>query len=567
MHRIYERHLHPSVYQKFNKTRKLKEEGVNPGEFRKRGGLDEKTYEALIQRWKRQKQLIDDREEKIISKYGSLKAAPLSAGPCKKIDPVIGTKNALVLLTEFKDKKHTYQPDDMEKFLFSKGSRGLRDYYLEASWNQLDITGKVSNRWYTTYNNCSDYIDEAVEISYPYARMLVKETVLKAKNSGDIDFAQFAVEGKIELLIVVFAGKGLDTTLSMDYIRPHQGKLSEPIEVQDGIVAERYCLVPELDNVGCYCHEVGHLLGLPDFYNMKSPVVGGWCVMSIGDHIDEGKTPTHPSAWCKVHLGWTVPKQIDKPPEIHDIPAVQDKDGVIYKIEVHGSGGREYYLLENRQQKGFDEKLPGNGLLIWHVNENRCAINPPNNDFNNLFLTLIQSDGGDELQKDITSLLKEKGYDAMMKEFTGDDGDPYPGITSNRNFDSKSNPRSVSKKGTDSLARVTGISDSTDVMRAHMGVDQSKIVEVDKVSEASQLSEIEADKIRDVVEKRALMALQNFITLMTAETDEKPYDKGYEAAKQDIIQNLKDNHALDTYITGYRVGYREGYQKASKERK
>lgn len=564
MHCIYERHLHPSVYQKFDKTRKLKEEGVNPVEFRKRGGLDEKTYESLIQRWESQKQLIEDRKQRIISKYGSLKAAPLSAGPCKKIDPVIGTKKALILLTEFKDKKHTYQPLEMEKFLFSKGSKGLRDYYLEASWNQLDITGKVSNRWYTTFNNRSDYIDEAVEINYPYARMLVKETVLKAKNSGDIDFTPYAVDGKIELLIVVFAGKGLDTTLSMDYIRPHQGKLQEPIEVQDGIVADRYCLVPELDNVGCYCHEVGHLLGLPDFYHMKSPVIGGWCVMSIGDHIDEGKTPAHPSAWCKVHLGWKEPKQIKKPPEIHDIPAVQDEDGNIYKIEVHGSGGREYYLLENRQQKGFDEKLPGSGLLIWHVNENRCAIKPPNSDFNNLFLTLIQSDGGDELQKDITRLLKEKGYDAMMKEFTGDDGDPYPGITSNRNFNSKSNPRSISKKGTDSLVRVTSISDSADVMKAHIGVEQSKIGEV---SEVSQHDEIGVVKIREATEKRALMALQNFMTLMTTEKDETPYDKGYEASKQDIIQNLKEEHALNTYIKGFKVGYREGYQKASKERK
>ena len=49
---VWERHLHPSVYQKFEKTRELKEKGVSPDKFLELGGLDDKTYEALRDRWK-----------------------------------------------------------------------------------------------------------------------------------------------------------------------------------------------------------------------------------------------------------------------------------------------------------------------------------------------------------------------------------------------------------------------------------------------------------------------------------------------------------------------------------
>lgn len=498
------------------------EKGINPKEFRAKGGLDKKTYDGLKGRW--------NRRQGIISKYGSLKAAPISTGPCKKIDPVVGNKNALVLLTEFKDKKHTHLPEDLEKKLFTKGSRSLRDYYLEASWNQLDITGKVSNQWYSADGNIMDYSDEAVHIKYPYARKLVKETVLNAKKSG-FDFSPFAVDGKIELLMVIHAGKGQNTALKIEYIRPHQGWVEEPIEVQDGIVIDRYILAPELpiEDIGCYCHEVGHLIGLPDFYNMKSPVVGGWCLMGVGDHIDDGKTPAHPSAWCKVHLGWREPVIIEKPPDVYDIPAVSDVDGSIYKIDVHDSGGKEYFLLENRQQKGFDEKLPGSGLLIWHVDENRCVLNPPNSDFNHLFLTLVQSDGGDELQRDVNQLMKEMEFETLKKEITGNDGDPYPGITSNRNFDMKSNPRSISRKGTDSHVRVTSISDSSDVMRAEIGVQPpSGVNKLDTKKPASQ-TESNTDKI-------ARHVLQNYMELMTTQKEGTPYIDGYEAGKLDRIE-------------------------------
>jgi hypothetical protein len=36
--------------------------------------------------------------------------------------------------------------------------------------------------------------------------------------------------------------------------------------------------------------------------------------------------------------------------------------------------GSEYLLLENRRKKGFDQELPGEGLLIWRVVNNKPIL-------------------------------------------------------------------------------------------------------------------------------------------------------------------------------------------------
>lgn len=549
--RIQNRHLHPSIYQKYIKTKDLIKKGVDPEEYRDKGGIDLKTFEALRQRRQDQELLLENSKERFKSQYGSISSTPISVGPCKKIDPVIGTKNALVLLTEFKDKKHTIEPQFFEKLLFSKGSnKSMRDYYLEASWKQLEITGKVINPWFTADGVRADYVDEVpVNKNYPKAQRLVKETILQAKEAG-VDFTPFSKDGKIELLIMVFADMGLDREHNIKYIRPHQGRLTDPIEVQKDIWADRYCLISELpkDDLGVFCHEVGHLLGLPDMYKEGySPIVGQWCLMGIGDHIDDGKTPAHPSAWCKTYLGWKKPEIIDKPPEIHEIPAVADDDGTIYKIEVEGSGGKEYFLMENRQRKGFDSKLPGSGLLIWHINEDRCVYQPPNSDPEHFFLTLIQSDGKNELLKDMTSLNKELGEEEATKLISGDEGDAYPGETLNRSFDEKSIPNSDSYDGKKSLVSITSISDSQDKMQAHMGLQHQYDIAVSSKPTISQINP-------------SVKMIQSFMTMMASDKEKSPVDDGYEDGINDVTENLKEKNGLNSYVEGYRKGYLWGFK-------
>jgi len=207
----------------------------------------------MRQRWKLQQQEIEAHTQEVRAQYGSLKDAPQSLGPFKTINPVIGNKNALVLLTEFNDLKHIHEPAEFQETLFSKGKNSLRDYYLEASWNKLDINGKTSEQWFKVSGNVTDYVDDAVYIKYPRSRKLVKEILVQAINKG-FNFKPFASNGKIDILLIVYAGYGLDKKHDVKkYIRPHRGKLKEPFEVQKGVYVENYALISERPlNIGTY---------------------------------------------------------------------------------------------------------------------------------------------------------------------------------------------------------------------------------------------------------------------------------------------------------------------------
>ena len=77
--------------------------------------------------------------------------------------------------------------------------------------------------------------------------------------------------------------------------------------------------------------------------------------------------PQHLSAWSKEKLGWLKPTVIDPTVEQKLILApIEDLPGECLKILVR-SDGSEYFLLENRAKKGFDQDLPAEGLLIWRV--------------------------------------------------------------------------------------------------------------------------------------------------------------------------------------------------------
>jgi hypothetical protein len=123
----------------------------------------------------------------------------------------------------------------------------------------------------------------------------------------------------------------------------------------------------------------------------------------------------------------------------------------VHRLWTDGTVGQEYFLLENRQQTGFDADLPAAGLLIWHVDESKET----NEDENHYLVALMQADGSRDLENDVNR---------------GDGGDPYPGWMSNTAFTASSTPASTGYSGQDSLVAVTDISDSGDTMTVRASV-------------------------------------------------------------------------------------------------
>ncbi|RLG23575.1 hypothetical protein DRN85_09120, partial [Methanosarcinales archaeon] len=78
---------------------------------------------------------------------------------------------------------------------------------------------------------------------------------------------------------------------------------------------------------------------------------------------NRGACPTHLSAECKIELGWITPTVVENNLYDEGIDYAEfNKD--VYKIPL---GMGQYFLVESRKRIGFDQLLPGEGLLIYHI--------------------------------------------------------------------------------------------------------------------------------------------------------------------------------------------------------
>jgi immune inhibitor A len=168
----------------------------------------------------------------------------------------------------------------------------------------------------------------------------------------------------------------VDGVQIMDYsMEPEYG--GAPMDSK-GVVVD-----PFPPTVGVYAHEFGHVLGLPDEYDYGGESWGTdyWSLMSYGSWATyplydrfSGNSPSHPSAWGTYRLGFVDPVVVT-PGQLTSatLPPIE-QEPVLYRINVPYSGGVESFLLENRQQIGFDQGLAmaspnAHGLLVYHIDD------------------------------------------------------------------------------------------------------------------------------------------------------------------------------------------------------
>jgi immune inhibitor A len=360
--------------------------------------------------------------------------------PLPKFKPR-GDVNVLFLLVDFSDQPHTQTVAHFKKLLFSEGNsnyneKSLKEYYKEVSYGEVNVIGYVSDwirmpRPYAYYVNGEDGTGP-----YPTnTQKLVEEAVEIAKKSGQIEWDIFDLngDGKIEALSVLHAGSGAEQTgAGQGDIWSHKHQTTKKIHVTNKTYALTYLTVPEDSRLGVIAHELGHLLfEWPDLYDAgprNSTItqgLGDWCLMAGGSWNNKGNTPAYPSAWCRYGQGWSTTINITSDQELIVKDIERNKE--VYRLWTKGQDSAEYFILENRQKAKFDKYLPGNGILIYHIDEK--AINNWNED--HLGVGLMQADGRRDLQ-------------SLFNGNQGDDGDPFPGSSKNLTFGTNTKPNSRS---------------------------------------------------------------------------------------------------------------------------
>ena len=321
-----------------------------------------------------------------------------SARRTSEVNPYIGDRRQLVILVAFADR--SFKDDEtttMELWdnIFNtvnfseepyKGS--VHDYFFAQSYSQLNLTFDL--QYVQLSENCEKY--RSWDTSYGDAdnnddnsQYLVQD-IMEVLKTRDIDWSLYDWDGDsyVNQLLIVYAGEGMNDGGGKNSIWPHQWWLSEhlkdhqpdvycdPVNVNYGdkdYLVDSYCAIEEIGgsyaSFGTICHEYSHCFGFPDFYNSATRYVGAWDLMDDGNYNGGGYCPPGYSAHERMLMGWLDITELSEPTVINDLGSLEEQSQA-YLIRNDGYAN-EYYIVENRQQTGWDQYLPGSGIVIFHI--------------------------------------------------------------------------------------------------------------------------------------------------------------------------------------------------------
>ena len=297
-------------------------------------------------------------------------------------------------------------------------------------------------------------------------------------------------------------------------------------DIPDGLIVPE--TVSQDNRVGVLnavlAHEFGHQLGLVDLYNTYNfqTAVGDFSLMdnnglSVSIIFEDdgpfvtGVLPVYPDAWSRAYLGFSAVREIADGQNVVISAAEQYyHDDEIVKVPI---SEMEYFLIENRQRYAdfdyihydpsipnaiiadsttgvilgpgwayydnnelykvltgeYDRLLPGDGVLIWHVDETVAYMDYVGEGGNNFLQNTLQWDPN----RRFVSVVEADGivdlgdYNYFSGYGTDDD---FFKIGNNTDFTPSTNPDTRSNLGADTHISITGITETDTLMYCDISI-------------------------------------------------------------------------------------------------
>ena len=298
----------------------------------------------------------------------------------QKAFPTTGERKLICILMAFNDRafirsqQEFYNLFNQTNYNFQNANGSVRDYFSEVSYRQLDLSVDVVGP-FTASQNMAYYGANASNGNDIRPGELVREACTLAYQSG-VNFSDYDNDrdGTVDGVYVIYAGYSEAAGASPNTIWPHAYYINMQL---GGVKIQSYSCSSELrgnsgsdiTRIGVICHEFGHTLGAMDYYDTNYKTggqyegTGEWDLQASGSWNDGGRTPPHPNPRTKIYTyKWATVTELNTPQIVQIPPSYNDKTA-FYRINTATSG--EYFLIENRQMRGFDAYLPGHGMMIY----------------------------------------------------------------------------------------------------------------------------------------------------------------------------------------------------------
>lgn len=354
--------------------------------------------------------------------------------------PLTGSPKGLVILVEYSDVPFThsnpgqYFNDLINKKGFNEyGATGSAlDYFTEQSVGKFtpsfDVYGPVK------LPNKREYYGGNVGGDDKNPHLMVTDAI-KILDQEGVDFSQYDTnrDGVIDNVYVFYAGQGEADSGIANTVWPHSWDVrygGVTLRV-DGVLVGHYACSNEWDSmykrpdgIGTFVHEFSHVMGLPDLYHTTNAYAtytpDKYSVLDYGPYNNQGRTPPNYGAFELNATGWVEPIMLNEPMTVSLQNITSGQFGLIPT-----SKDTEFFLLENRQQDGWDKYIPGHGMLIWHIDYNKSVFtnNTVNNSQSHQYVDIEEANG----RANSSSEANMAGY-------------PFPGTSGNTSFTSTTTP-------------------------------------------------------------------------------------------------------------------------------
>lgn len=307
-----------------------------------------------------------------------------------------GIEKVAVILVDFPDQPGTRSRDSIAETILSTdlGVKSMSNYYDEVSYGQLSVIGEASPGWYRMPRNMTYYGANGISGNDRWLDDFLNgftdginfvQTCLQLADP-DFDFSEYDRDddGVVDHVMMIHAGNDEASSSSPPDIWSVSVSGSIGFGTYDGVKVMAVTVGAEDPDrsalpMGTYAHEFFHDLGAPDLYDYgddgaEGVPVGIWDLMSYGNYLDSGRTPCHMSSFLKYDIdgnpkngidGWLTPGFIDSSGTYQVNQLASGGDDLAFRIPT--GSPYEYFMIENRQNTGFDEYLNSEGILIWHI--------------------------------------------------------------------------------------------------------------------------------------------------------------------------------------------------------